>query len=932
MPVLVATGLVALVAAIGAASLEADAGTDQLVDNDSDAYLATEDFKQEFGDDAVVVLVKGSLEQLVLTSDLATLLSLEGCLSGNAPGGVVFTDKPAPQPCAELAETKPARVVYGPATFLNQFAIQAGELLEEQTAATQRQARAAGIAALEQARRAGLSEAVQRAAAEAAASEVLTAFEQQVVGLALDYGLTGLPSLDDPVYVQNVVFDSRNEGEPKARFAYLFPSAESALISVRLRPELTEAERRDAIDLIRDATEDPAFQIRDTEYVVSGVPVVVEGLADKLSSEIFVLLGAALIVMMLTLALVFGPPFRLLPLVIALATAGIVFGLLAAVGGSLTMASLAVLPVLIGLAVDYAIQFQARFTEALEAGSSPARAALDAAANGGPVIATAALATGAGFLVLLLSPIPMIRGFGLLLVAGIAIAFTLALTAGLAALSLANRRSSAPGAEGRPPDAEGRPPGADAPVDAQQALTRRERTRRGRSRRSSSGASRRNYSAQRHSLMESEAVGRILKARGDVVARLRHIGRRAVAVSVAAPGRVLAVGLAIAVVGWAVGTRTEIVSDIRELVPRDLPELQNVDELQDATGVSGEVDVTVTTEDITDPEVIAWMRDYKERVLERAGFGSESRCLDAETLLCPSIALTDLFGEETAPTRERVERVLALLPAYFSQAVVDLEPEDGGSASTAVIAFGIKVMPFDEQKELIDAIRAEIDPPGTENDAPPGVTAEVVGLPVLVADASAALDSNRYLLTLAGLFAVALALLAAYRSPRRALVPLIPIALATGWSALGLAIAGVPLNPMSATLGALVIAIATEFSVLLAARYEEERARTATIGEALRRAYSRTGMAVLASGITAIAGFAALIATDIRMLRDFGIVTVIDLGVALGGVLVILPAALIWAERGFAPFGRRKPPENAPAPGFAVGSADAVREGGASTL
>ena len=80
--------------------------------------------------------------------------------------------------------------------------------------------------------------------------------------------------------------------------------------------------------------------------------------------------------------------------------------------------------------------------------------------------------------------------------------------------------------------------------------------------------------------------------------------------------------------------------------------------------------------------------------------------------------------------------------------------------------------------------------------------------------------------------------------------------LATGWSALGLALAGVPLNPMSATLGALVIAIATEFSVLLAARYEEERGPGVPAGEALRRAYSRTGMAVLASGITAIAGFA----------------------------------------------------------------------------
>jgi hypothetical protein len=35
------------------------------------------------------------------------------------------------------------------------------------------------------------------------------------------------------------------------------------------------------------------------------------------------------------------------------------------------------------------------------------------------------------------------------------------------------------------------------------------------------------------------------------------------------------------------------------------------------------------------------------------------------------------------------------------------------------------------------------------------------------------------------------------------------------------------------------------------------------------------------------------------MLRDFGLVTVVDLGVALVGVLLVLPAALVWAERGF---------------------------------
>ena len=120
--------------------------------------------------------------------------------------------------------------------------------------------------------------------------------------------------------------------------------------------------------------------------------------------------------------------------------------------------------------------------------------------------------------------------------------------------------------------------------------------------------------------------------------------------------------------------------------------------------------------------------------------------------------------------------------------------------------------------------------------------------------------------------------------------------LASGWSALVLWIAGIPLNPMSATLGALTIAIATEFSVILSARFQEERQGGRAPGDALRFAYARTGAAVLASGITAIGGFAVLLASDVTMLRDFGLVTVIDLAVALVGVMAALPAAIAWGE------------------------------------
>ena len=63
-----------------------------------------------------------------------------------------------------------------------------------------------------------------------------------------------LPSIRDPQFVRAVVFDNRfTEPIPKSKFSAFFPSSESAAISVRLRPDLTEEERREAIDQIREA-------------------------------------------------------------------------------------------------------------------------------------------------------------------------------------------------------------------------------------------------------------------------------------------------------------------------------------------------------------------------------------------------------------------------------------------------------------------------------------------------------------------------------------------------------------------------------------------------------------------------------------------------------------------------------------------------------
>ncbi|MDX6656693.1 MAG: uncharacterized protein QOH62_1486, partial [Solirubrobacteraceae bacterium] len=432
--------VLALVGAAFALRLHPSAQTDTLVGRGSDAYAATTELHSRFGDDAVIVLIRGDIRRTVLTADLERVVGLEGCISGNLPAGV--TPRGGTNgPCARLARLnpKPVKVVYGPGTFINESVRQIGDAFTKTKDQKTQQANDAGVAAYKLARSRGFSVTRAKKFQEEARTLVYNEFVRDTVKLALQYGLRDTPKINDPNFVATLVLENANHPcKPKARFAYLFPTCDAALIQARLRPDLSDAQRSQAIGLIRQAVRMPDWHLTGKQqYVVTGAPVVVSDLSQTLVSSIRTLLIAALLVMALTLSLVFRAPLRLLPLGIAAAAVAITFGALSAAGASLTMASIGVLPVLLGLAVDYAIQLQSRVLEE--------RGDIERVARfGAPAIATAAAATAAGFLVLLVSPVPMVRGFGILLVIGIAVAFACALTAGVAALGAARMEPPRP--------------------------------------------------------------------------------------------------------------------------------------------------------------------------------------------------------------------------------------------------------------------------------------------------------------------------------------------------------------------------------------------------------------------------------------------------------------------------------------------------------
>ena len=245
--------------------LSPSAATGTLVGSGSDAGRATTVAHARFGDDAVYVLVRGDLPRLVLTSDLNRLLGLEGCLSGNVPEGV---EPPggASGPCGALARSKPVRVVYGPGTFINSSVTELTKQLQAQTRARAAQAERAqrgGAAARAVAGALGGRGAAARPRGREArvrAVRARAAGAQRQVRAQPDAARRSSTTRTS----STSSCSTRRAGRASRRRASRTCSRRrtSALVSVRLKAGLSDAERARAVALVRAAVRMPEWRLQ----------------------------------------------------------------------------------------------------------------------------------------------------------------------------------------------------------------------------------------------------------------------------------------------------------------------------------------------------------------------------------------------------------------------------------------------------------------------------------------------------------------------------------------------------------------------------------------------------------------------------------------------------------------------------------------------
>jgi RND superfamily putative drug exporter len=242
---------------------------------------------------------------------------------------------------------------------------------------------------------------------------------------------------------------------------------------------------------------------------------------------------------------------------------------------------------------------------------------------------------------------------------------------------------------------------------------------------------------------------------------------------------------------------------------------------------------------------------------------------------------------------------LAGTPGLQGPSSPPLPAEDGQAAQLILPLSGED--PF-TASETVKDIRQ-----GLQQGLPGGLAAYVTGPGGYNADFAEVFGHIDGILLLVTACAVALILILVYRSPLLPVIVLLSagLALCTSSAVIYWLASDGPLVLNGQTQGILLILVfgaATDYALLLVARYREELTRQEYAADAMRTAWRSSFEPILASGGTVILGMLCMLVSELTSNRSLGPVVSIGIAGALLASLTFLPAALLlFGRAGFWP-------------------------------
>jgi hypothetical protein len=483
------------------------------------------------------------------------------------------------------------------------------------------------------------------------------------------------------------------------------------------------------------------------------------------------------------------------------------------------MTTFAAFPIMIGIGIDYAIQFHNRIDEELSKGKSVLQASKRTVKYVAIPVLVALTVTEAGFFSLLSSSVPSTQDFGKMCMIGLVMCYLSALFVNLTILYQSEKR-----------------------------LPRKKM-------------------AAAHSENGSPIGAFIESTATFCIERWKAV---------------LALALLLALAGNYADILVPIETNSQNYIPADLPPLIDLKHMKDVYGGTDSIKFLIQADDVTDPENLKWMDEFGSYLM---------RSREDRTERATSIAtyIKSANGGELPGDTTRAREIIASLPSSVSSAYLN-------GHNLAIIDVNIGNAQLNLGTEGMERLVRSYEDDLAWHTPPPGVSVRITGQPVLMTTVMDALTEGRVEMSLLGLFLIFVLLLLIYRDLIRALLPVLPMLVVIGWMGLVMYYGGQKYTPLTATLGALVLGVGSEYAILMMERFYEELENVGNPIDALKITANRIGSALVASGMAVIFGFGALIASPFNIISNFGVVTVMSVVLALVTTFTVFVVLAIRME------------------------------------
>ena len=527
--------------------------------------------------------------------------------------------------------------------------------------------------------------------------------------------------------------------------------------------------------------------------------------------------------------------------------------------------------ILIGLGVDYAIHFTSRYREEIGSGNSITGSTSSTLKSVGIALTLATLATIVGFLTNIVSPLPELKDFGILVSTGIFFAFFLVMTFVPAIRTLLDKRAETKG----------------------------------------------NISTEAFSSSGESVLNKIAASSGIIPKRLKLVA--------------LALLVAISCYGYFSFTNLETIFEFTDFLPEDDPVVQTLDLLTEEFGGGfGETTaVLIEGENLATPEIhnaliesINNLSDKENIVVYAGNVAAESVIGTVGQLLAPQGAAPG------APPAMPDMELLGTLGSFGvdlmsgSQGIDALKVKDSGDvqglyeylASTDPEAF-LASLYFNEESTVtaqqvrITTSAGSLGAAQLRDDiydaftplSSLGVSIAATNDAIVTQSVSDLISESQFQSLIFAILASMTFLILYYlidiRKPFLGVITILPVVAIVMGTYLGMYFLDIPLNPVTSTLSGLAIGIGVPFVIHVTNRFRETLLTAPNPVDAVKTTLKTTGGSLFGSAFTTMAGFGILMTSSLKPFQQMGQVVVVALGFALVASILILPTLLVfWAN------------------------------------